>query len=88
MTKINKKQLNEYLALSIDPEIKLIEDSKKSYKIMITGDKSKMAKSNFQQQVLEGLKNINSKLDNIENRLDILESLPTIQKELKSQNKR
>ena len=42
MSIINKKKLNEYLALSNELVIEVLEENKNSYKILIKGDKSKM----------------------------------------------
>ena len=50
---ISKKRMNELLNLSNDPKIELIEETKKSYKIKITGDKDKVKKSSFENKVLE-----------------------------------
>ena len=50
---INKRKMNELLNLSNDPKIELIEETKKSYKIRITGDKDKVKKSSFENKVLE-----------------------------------
>ena len=53
MSIINKKKMNELLNLSNDPKIELIEETKKSYKMKITGDKDKVKKSSFENKVLE-----------------------------------
>ena len=53
MSIINKKKMNELLNLSSDPKIELMEETKKSYKIKITGDKDKVKKSFFENKVLE-----------------------------------
>ena len=53
MSIISKKKMNELLNLSNDPKIELIEETKKSYKIKITGDKDKVKKSSFENKVLE-----------------------------------
>ena len=53
MSIINKKRMNELLNLSNDPKIELVEETKKSYKIKITGDKDKVKKSSFENKVLE-----------------------------------
>ena len=53
MSIINKKKMNELLNLSNDPKIELVEETKKSYKIKITGDKDKVKKSSFENKVLE-----------------------------------
>ena len=45
--------MNELLNLSNDPKIELIEETKKSYKIKITGEKDKVKKSSFENKVLE-----------------------------------
>ena len=45
--------MNELLNLSNDPKIELIEETKQSYKIKITGDKDKVKKSSFENKVLE-----------------------------------
>ena len=45
--------MNELLNLSNDPKIELVEETKKSYKIKITGDKDKVKKSSFENKVLE-----------------------------------
>ena len=50
---ISKKRMNELLNLSNDPKIELVEETKKSYKIKITGDKDKVKKSSFENKVLE-----------------------------------
>ena len=94
---ISKKKLNEYLSLSNDLVIEVLEENKNSYKILIKGDKNKMkSKDNgFSQKQLEQLKELlNSfvqRLDKIEYRLNVLEKdvkqiklLPSIQKELKN----
>ena len=52
MSIISKKKMNEFLSLSKDPKIELIEDYAKSYKIMIIGDKNKMKKNSFENKVL------------------------------------
>ena len=111
MSIINKKRMNELLNLSNDPKIELVEETKKSYKIKITGDKDKVKKSSFENKVLEFMsdvtefikeqkefnnsvvdfikeqKEFNHKVDQrlniIEDKLDIIQSLPTIKKELK-----
>ncbi len=112
MSIINKKKMNELLNLSNDPKIELIEETKKSYKMKITGDKDKVKKSSFENKVLEFMsdmtefvkeqkefnnsvidfikeqKEFNQKVDQrlniIEDKLDIIQSLPTIKKELKN----
>ena len=95
---ISKKRMNELLNLSNDPKIELIEETKKSYKIKITGDKDKVKKSSFENKVLEFMsdvtefikeqKEFNHKVDQrlniIEDKLDIIQSLPTIKKEIKN----
>ena len=53
MTIISKKKMNELLNLSNNPKIELVEETKKSYKIKITGDKDKVKKSSFENKVLE-----------------------------------
>ena len=53
MSIINKKKMNELLNLSNDPKIELVEETKKSYKIKITGDKDKVKKASFENKVLE-----------------------------------
>ena len=53
MSIINKKKMNELLNLSNDPKIELIEETKKYYKMKITGDKDKVKKSSFENKVLE-----------------------------------
>ena len=53
MSIINKRKMNELLNLSNDPKIELVEETKKSYKIKITGDKDKVKKSSFENKVLE-----------------------------------
>ena len=53
MSIINKKKMNELLNLSNDPKIELVEETKKSYNIKITGDKDKVKKSSFENKVLE-----------------------------------
>ena len=50
---ISKRKMNELLNLSNDPKIELVEETKKSYKIKITGDKDKVKKSSFENKVLE-----------------------------------
>ena len=57
MSIINKKKLNEYLALSNELVIEVLEENKNSYKILIKGDKSKMKfKDNgFSEKQLEQL---------------------------------
>ena len=112
MSIINKKKMNELLNLSNDPKIELIEETKKSYKMKITGDKDKVKKSSFENKVLEFMSDItefvkeqkifndsvidfikeqkefNQKVDQrlniIEDKLDIIQSLPTIKRELKN----
>ena len=98
MSIINKKRMNELLNLSNDPKIELVEETKKSYKIKITGDKDKVKKSSFENKVLEFMsdatefikeqKEFNQKVDQ---RLSVLEKdvkqiklLPTIKKELRN----
>ena len=53
MSIISKKKMNQLLNLSNDPKIELVEETKKSYKIKITGDKDKVKKSSFENKVLE-----------------------------------
>ena len=53
MSIISKKKMNELLNLSNNPKIELVEETKKSYKIKITGDKDKVKKSSFENKVLE-----------------------------------
>ena len=53
MSIISKKKMNELLNLSNDPKIELVEETKKSYKIKITGDKDKVKKASFENKVLE-----------------------------------
>ena len=112
MSIINKKKMNELLNLSNNPKIELIEETKKSYKMKIIGDKDKVKKSSFENKVLEFMsdmaefakeqrefnnsvidfikeqKEFNQKVDQrlniIEDKLDIIQSLPTIKKELKN----
>ena len=140
MSIINKKKMNELLNLSNDPKIELIEETKKSYKMKITGDKDKVKKSSFENKVLEFMsdmtefvkeqkifndsvidfikeqkefnkeqkefnnsvidfmkeqkkfnkeqkefnKKVDQRLNIIEDKLDIIQSLPTIKKELKN----
>ena len=45
--------MNKLLYLSNDPKIELIEETKKSYKIKITGELDKVKKSSFEEIVLE-----------------------------------
>ena len=45
MTIISKKKMNELLNLSNDPKIELVEETKKSYKIKITGDRHNLLKN-------------------------------------------
>ena len=58
MSIISKKKMNELLNLSNDPKIELIEETKKSYKIKITGDKDKVKKSSFENKVLEFMSDV------------------------------
>ena len=58
MSIINKKKMNELLNLSNDPKIELVEETKKSYKIKITGDKDKVKKSSFENKVLEFMSDV------------------------------
>ena len=57
---ISKKKLNEYLSLSNDLVIEVLEENKNSYKILIKGDKNKMkSKDNgFSQKQLEQLEKL------------------------------
>ena len=55
---ISKKKMNELLNLSNDPKIELVEETKKSYKIKITGDKDKVKKSSFENKVLEFMSDV------------------------------
>ena len=57
---ISKKKLNEYLSLSNDLIIEVLEENKNSYKILIKGDKNKMkSKDNgFSQKQLEQLEKL------------------------------
>ena len=75
--------MNELLNLSNDPKIELVEETRKSYKIKITGDKDKVKKSSFENKVLEFMSDV-TELNIIEDKLDIIQSLPTIKKELKN----
>lgn len=91
MAIISKKKMNELLSLSNEPKIELLEESKKSYKILITGEKDKMKKINFEEKVLEFIQEQREFNKKVDQRLDILEkdvheikSLPTIQNELKN----
>ena len=88
MSIISKKKMNELLNLSNDPKIELVEETKKSYKIKITGDKDKVKKASFENKVLEFMsdvtefikeqKEFNQKVDqrlhNVDQRLSVLES--------------
>ena len=58
MSIISKKEMNELLNLSNDPKIELVEETKKSYKIKITGDKDKVKKSSFENKVLEFMSDV------------------------------
>ena len=58
MSIINKRKMNELLNLSNDPKIELVEETKKSYKIKITGDKDKVKKSSFENKVLEFMSDV------------------------------
>ena len=58
MSIINKKKMNELLNLSNDPKIELVEETKKSYKIKINGDKDKVKKSSFENKVLEVMSDV------------------------------
>ena len=58
MSIISKKKMNELLNLSNDPKIELLEETKKSYKIKITGDKDKVKKSSFENKVLEFMSDV------------------------------
>ena len=58
MSIINKKKMNELLNLSNDPKIELVEETKKCYKIKITGDKDKVKKSSFENKVLEFMSDV------------------------------
>ena len=58
MSIISKKKMNELLNLSNDPKIELVEETKKSYKIKITGDKDKVKKSFFENKVLEFMSDV------------------------------
>ena len=58
MSIINKRKMNELLNLSNDPKIVLVEETKKSYKIKITGDKDKVKKSSFENKVLEFMSDV------------------------------
>ena len=57
---ISKKKLNEYLSLSNDLIIEVLEENKNSYKILIKGDKNKMkSKDNgFSRKQLEQLEKL------------------------------
>ncbi|WP_406602704.1 hypothetical protein ACJA29_00650 [Metamycoplasma sualvi] len=57
---ISEKKLNEYLSLSNDLIIEVLEENKNSYKILIKGDKNKMkSKDNgFSQKQLEQLEKL------------------------------
>ena len=50
--------MNELLNLSNNPKIELVEETKKSYKIKITGDKDKVKKSSFENKVLEFMSDV------------------------------
>ena len=58
MSIINKKRMNELLNLSNDPKIELVEETKKSYKIKITGDKDKVKKASFENKVLNFMSDV------------------------------
>ena len=58
MSIISKKKMNELLNLSNDPKIELVEETKKSYKIKITGDKDKVKKSSFEKNVLKFMSDV------------------------------
>ena len=58
MSIINKRKMNELLNLSNDPKIELVEETKKSYKIKITGDKDKVKKSSFENKVLNFMSDV------------------------------
>lgn len=92
--KINKVALNNFFEQSPSYEINLtkIDYSNGDYEGTFKGKVKIMSYSkNFEDQVLEFMAKIDNKVDNIEkdvkdikSRLDVLESLPTIQKELKN----
>ncbi len=81
MISITIPKINFWLSLSNDPKIELIEDSSKSYKIIVTGDKNKVKNSEF-QLILDELKKINSRLDVLETKVDQMMDTPTMKNEL------
>ena len=98
MSIINKKKMNELLNLSNDPKIELVEETKKSYKIKITGDKDKVKKSSFENKVLEFMSDMtefvkeqkefnNSVVDFIEEQKEFNNSVVDFIKEQKEFNK-
>ena len=99
MSIISKKKLNELLNLSNDPKIELVEETKKSYKIKITGDKDKVKKSSFENKVLEFMSDMtefvkeqkefnNSVVDFIEEQKEFNNSVVDFIKEQKEFNKK
>ena len=95
---ISKRKMNELLNLSNDPKIELIEETKKSYKIKITGDKDKVKKSSFENKVLEFMSDMtqfvkeqkefnNSVVDFIEEQKEFNNSVVDFIKEQKEFNK-
>ena len=98
MSIISKKKMNELLNLSNDPKIELVEETKKSYKIKITGDKDKVKKSSFENKVLEFMSDMtefvkeqkefnNSVVDFIEEQKEFNNSVVDFIKEQKEFNK-
>ena len=84
MSIINKKKMNELLNLSNDPKIELIEETKKSYKMKITGDKDKVKKSSFEEIVLDFIKEQKEFNDSV---IDFIKEQKEFNKEQKEFNK-
>lgn len=94
---LNKAATNDFIDQSKTHKSVLVKFDKNTYEyeIKINGKIANMKYSkNFEDKVLEFIeeqkdfnKKIDSRLDTIEKRLDVIESLPTIQKEISDKNK-
>ncbi len=97
---MSKKLAQEYLKKGDKINTKVIFDNGKKFELNVKGEIKAMSDSGFNKKQLEQIAQvvvttikpmldpIIERLDNIESRLDVLESLPIIQKELKAQNKK
>ena len=89
---MSKKLAQEYLKKGDKINTTVIFDNGKKFEIKVEGEIREMSDNGFSKKQLEQLQGlltpIVQDIKEIKSRLDVIESLPTIQKELKSQNKK